>query len=238
MEYYRDNLGCRIASAAVDNAAEHVAAQSLELYRSRNPKHPRPLLTRDPAHCLDLIAKDLNKTPCFKEYIEQRNALVTLLTTDNIVGICQKVVAKQPNLSFHHVVKKADTRFFGSYDEAESIHKNRELLKALDTTPEFEEYYNSRKKASRRTTLDNTFGYVTHKFWHMNRFFMSIILALCSDKNTPMTAYYPICHVTKESMEMVLQPETNTNELFGDGAFKELTALIEYRFNMDGKSPG
>ena len=90
-------------------------------------------MTRDPAHCLDLLTKDLGKLPTMAPFLSQISALVTLLSNGNIVGCCEATVAQGKVPAFVKVVKKSETRFHGVADEINSIYKNRQLLTLLPT---------------------------------------------------------------------------------------------------------
>ena len=68
MSAYRMDIGVAVSNCAVDNAAKTVAERALEEYCRLHPHDPKPLRTRDPAHCLDLVSKDLGKLSCLKDF--------------------------------------------------------------------------------------------------------------------------------------------------------------------------
>jgi hypothetical protein len=50
-----------ISNIAGDNAATPVIKDIIAIYLQENPEHPPITNTRDPSHCLDLLAKDSAK---------------------------------------------------------------------------------------------------------------------------------------------------------------------------------
>ena len=170
----REKLGVPISNAAVDNAARTVATRALALYHEEFPGDPVPVTTRDPAHCLDLLAKDIGKLKCLKVFLQGLNGVVNLLATANIVGICEKAEVQGKVAKFYKkVVKKSDTRFYGLSDEIKSIVKNRKLLTILPTLPEFEKYFASRD-AGRKRTIQGVLDLLVPPFWRSAEFLVKL----------------------------------------------------------------
>lgn len=139
-----------LGNAAVDNAAPGDAANVLKTDGDNHPNNPKPLVTRDPAHCINLIAKDLGTAAFMKDAMTGIKVLVKLLSTDAIVGIFQKAVSTGKVDQWYKVTAKADTRFYGTYDEANSLLKNKNVLTVLPTLGTWKEYMESRPTARKK----------------------------------------------------------------------------------------
>jgi hypothetical protein len=82
-------------STAVDNAAVAVADAVIEKYAEEFPEEPKMLRTRDPGHCIDLVAKDSAKLKCFVVLLSQTKSMIKFLSVDRIAAdIMDGVTAK------------------------------------------------------------------------------------------------------------------------------------------------
>jgi hypothetical protein len=243
----REKIDVPVSNAAVDNAARHIASRTMLLYAEQFPDDPPPVTTRDPAHCLDLLCKDVGKLKCLKVFLDGLNSVVTLMTEGNIVGICEKAEVQHKVDKFWKVVKKADTRFYGMADEIASIVKNKKLLTILSTLPEFETYFASRTRA-RKEKIQAALDQIVPTFWRCAEFLQNIwavlkhAVTICSSETCPMSAYLPICFALKSELDAVLQSSggmEGVDALFGTGSFEELEQCFAKRINLDGKpTPG
>ena len=97
-----EQYNAKIASIPVDNTARHVAglvANKLE------EKHPgmKVVVTCNPAHCVDLLMKDLAKTSAMQRVIHNAKIAQDFVKVDCIDSICRKA-AQVENLVFHSAV--------------------------------------------------------------------------------------------------------------------------------------
>jgi hypothetical protein len=243
MKKFRQRIGVPVSNAAVDNAARTVANRALAIYHQVFPDDPIPITTRDPAHCLDLLAKDFGKLKSLKPFLDKLNCVVKLLTDAKIVGICEK--GEQQNLvsKFYKVVKKSDTRFYAVADEIKSIVRNKKLLTILPTMPEFEKYMRSRDVARRRT-IQAALDVMIPTFWRSAEFLEKLFgvlkhaVTMVSSETTPMSAYLPICFAVEAELNAAVAEVGETEDyelLFGQGSFQELKNCMATRINLDGK---
>jgi hypothetical protein len=238
----RERIGVPVSNVAVDNAAKHVATRAIAIYREAFPDDPEPMTTRDPAHCLDLLAKDLGKLPPMKPFIDSLGSVVELLTSGNIVGICE--LADQQNLvpKFYKVVRKSATRFNGVADEIKSIVKNKNLLIILPTMPEFVNHLRT-KKPARKKTIQDALDLMVPKFWRTAEFLVKLFgvlkhaVTMVSSESVPMSAFLPICFAVEAELQAVIKElgEDGFQDLFGESAFEDVKSCIATRINLNGK---
>lgn len=240
-------IGVPISNAAVDNAARSIADRTLQQYVAAFPDDPPPLTTRDPAHCLDLLAKDFGKLQCMKPFLDDLGKVVSLLTNNQIIGICENAVYKNQVESFTKVVKKSETRFYAIADEIASVLKNKNVLAVLPTLKDYEEHLRTRKR-DRKETLDNTMDLINAKFWRTAEFLKEVFgvlksaVTMVSGEKTPMSAYLPICCATKLHIEEVLKSvngKEGFESMFGMESFEAFNKCVSTRVNLDGlRTPG
>ena len=92
LQRVREEIGCSICSAAVDNGAGGIANAVIQKYAEICPEEPKMLRTRDPGHCIDLLAKDSVKVTCFKDLLSTTKAIISFLSTDRVIGIVEKAM--------------------------------------------------------------------------------------------------------------------------------------------------
>jgi hypothetical protein len=129
----------------VDNAAAKVADLTLQAYAQRFPLEPPILVTRDPGHCVDLVAKDSAKVSCFSELLSATKTLIRLLIRDRVRAICEEAMRTDRCVFCPVAVLLAETRFYGAADTFKSVLKNQPVLNILADLPEFVEYRNTQK---------------------------------------------------------------------------------------------
>lgn len=238
----RERIGVPVSNVAVDNAAKHVATRAIAIYREAYPDDPEPMTTRDPAHCLDLLAKDLSKVKPLKPFIDDLGSVVELLTNGNIVGICE--IADQQNLvpKFYKVVKKSATRFYGVADEISSIVRNKNLLIILPTMPEFVQHM-ADKKPPRRATIQATLDLMVPKFWRSAEFLAKLFgvlqyaVTIVSSESAPMSAYLPICFAIEAELQTLIKElgKVEFEALFGKDSLQVVQDCLATRINLNGE---
>ena len=87
----KDNGG--VANLAVDNAAREIARSACQRIVIKLPGYPPILVTRDPAHCLDLPAKDTTVATFLKDIMEQAKGIIKFVNTDNIDSVLDGMVS-------------------------------------------------------------------------------------------------------------------------------------------------
>lgn len=76
----------KIASIPVDNAAKHVAAEVVKRLEANYPGM-KVVVSRDPSHCVDLLMKDLAKTPTMLKVIQKARIVRDFVKTDRVDSI-------------------------------------------------------------------------------------------------------------------------------------------------------
>ena len=83
--------GSTLCNIGVDNGGYAVIAAVIKILEKEFPLLCL-LLTRDPGHCTDLMAKDLAKACCLAATFEQAKAVVALMSLDAVKGIVDELV--------------------------------------------------------------------------------------------------------------------------------------------------
>ena len=240
----REKIGGSICNAAVDNAASKVATLTVQAYAQKFPEEPPILMTRDPGHCIDLVAKDSAKVSCFSELLTTTKTLIRLLTRDRVRAICEEAMRTDRCVFCPVAVLLADTRFYGAADMFKSVLKNQPILNILADLPQFVEYRNTRK-TQEREKLDDTLLTLTPLYYRKLQLATNWFDVLkrgnkmTSSESCPMSAYLPIVQAIRNEVNVVLANEggPSWNTVFGGGKRAELALFITQRFNMDGQDP-
>jgi hypothetical protein len=240
----RKKLGCSISNAAVDNGAASVCTQALTMYASQYPDEPKILVTRDPCHCVDLIAKDLIKIQGMVLLDKSSRSVINLLNRDRIQGITERAYSQHKITSHVRVAILSETRFYGNADMLIGLRKNRSALGILETLDEYKAYYESRTAIHKRE-IEEVLQVLSSGFWKMVDFAIDLFDILkttimhLSSERMPMSAYLPLVQAMKNELESILQSYGRgwIDEAFGEGCFEAIEDIIGVRFNMDGKKP-
>ena len=99
----KKEIGGAICNAAIDNAAIAVADGVIKKYAEMYPEEPPILRTRDPGHCIDLVAKDSAEVPCFAQLLKVAKSIIKFLNTDRVSGIVSEVVRAKQCSTVPHV---------------------------------------------------------------------------------------------------------------------------------------
>jgi hypothetical protein len=240
----RDKLDCSISNAAVDNGAASVCTQALTMYAAQYPDEPKILVTRDPCHCVDLIAKDLIKIQGLVSLDKSSRSVINLLNRDRIQGITERAYSNHKITSHVRVAILSETRFYGNADMLIGLRKNRHVLAVLETLDEYKAYYESRT-ASHKRDIEEVLQVLSTGFWKMVDFAIDLFDILkttimhLSSERMPMSAYLPLVRAMKNELESILQSYGRVwiDEAFGDGCFEAIEEVIRVRFNMNGCRP-
>ena len=186
---------------------------------------------------------------CLAPFMKKMAAVISLLTTANIAGICEAAESQNKVDKFYKVTSKSDTRFYGVADEIASITSNKKLLAILPFMPEWETHLSTRNR-ERKEKIKSTMEFLTPQFWKqadlLERIFRVFLIAMnmTSGESTPMSAYLPICVACRNEVATIIQA-AGGNDAFdamcdegadGASASAELERVLSVRFNFDGKT--
>ena len=230
----------KIASISVDNAASKVAGR---FAKKLNADGDPALALRDPAHCIDLLSKDLAKTSVVRSVLAEAKEVFELCQTNRIDNIrkesiragdipdsvvAQNVVETRMNLTYIHL----------SFALAQST-----FIASLPTNKSYVKYYKERTHAKRQE-LDTVLQNCNHGRWQ--RMIMLLDLTkifyeahkLCSHQDAPLSCYVLIVQGIKNAVDRVINGDDGKFDRFlGPGLAKEIKDVFDCRFNMDGAKP-
>lgn len=236
-EEAKKTFNAKIASIPVDNAAKHVA--SLVCAKLDDCC----LVLRDPAHCVDLLSKDMAKTNVVKSVLADAKEVYDLVINDRIDSIRRE--ALDDFLIDEECVSKntVDTRMNLVHDHIVTACKQNEFISSLGTNEKFKCYFNERSNADkekitsilRRCNFDrwermNTLTTVTEKFKRIHK--------LCSRSDFPLSCYVLLVQGLRNGLNVALNADDGKfGKVLGEGAGNEIAEMIRCRFNMDGSDP-
>lgn len=151
----------KIVSIPVDNAARHVAdAVATKL----GEKYPgmKVIVTRDPAHCIDLLMKDLAKTGVMQLVIKYAKKVRDFVKIDRIDSIRRNAALVEELVFYSEVFCPVDTRMNLLHDVVVSARKCRDFLILLPGNTEYQKY-RSERNAPKQAELDELMEHFKNK---------------------------------------------------------------------------
>lgn len=203
-------------------------------------------VSRDPAHCGDLISKDLAGLNFMKPILAELKEVYDFVKTDRIDSMRVKANTNQVLGAGERcptATNKVDTRMNLVHDYATNIRKQASFLVWLPTSEDYRKYLAERNQRDRdkitsilsRCTPDrwSKIDYLTSTLTvHVKRFHK-----LCCMGNVPLSAYILLCQALRNAINKhLLEDPAKFDQLFGQGAKQELINA-SCRFNMDGSAP-
>ena len=146
------------ASIAVANAARKMADGLREVLKGRNFEKSRAtVVTRDPAHSIDLAPKNLALEESFiGPVITVTNNLMKFIKIDRIGGLKAKLI-DQKIIEAPAVVMYPDSRMYLVAMTLARARLQKSFLTKLPSTPEWELYLKERTR-KQRSNLEETLG--------------------------------------------------------------------------------
>ena len=230
----------KIASIPVDNAAKHVAAEVVKRLEANYPGM-KVVVSRDPSHCVDLLMKDLAKTPTMLKVIQKARIVRDFVKTDRVDSIRRSAASVQ-ELVFHSAVfTPVDTRMNLLHDVVESARKCRDFLILLPGNADFQQYREDRTARDRQKLDELMDLFKDESLWRMFDIIIAFTLPFkqahlaCSRKDMPLTAYILLIQALRNDINKCLTPEFDN--ALGEGSRVEVAKMLRERFNMDGNDP-
>jgi len=243
------NAGYGFATIAVDNAGTAVAAKLRDMLHSEFGAHNlshKTLVTRDPAHCIDLLPKSLvEKVPGLRVLVAGVTNLLSLLRVDRIDGI-RRLMLDRGELGQHHVPPAqlhCQTRMHRVHDMLECVLRQKPFLDILEDTPEYAAYRDSRDPDT-RNKLDQYIGLGKSLSFRQRVAAAKLLLSPCcralkivSSNTTPMSSYLLI--VTALFNEICAALDSDSwKSAFDQRNTTAVRNALQPRFNLDGQETG
>jgi len=230
----------KIVSIPVDNAARHVADR---VGKELEEKYPgmKVIVTRDPAHCIDLLMKDLAKTSVMQLVIKYARKVRDFVKIDRIDSFRRSAALVDELVFYSKVFCPVETRMNLLHDVVVSARKCRDFLLVLPGKAEYQKY-RSERTATKQAELDELMEHFKKEnIWKMFDVVIAFTLPFkeahlaCSRKDMPLSAYPLLVQALRNDINKCLTPEFD--ELLGQGSRAEVAGMIRERFNMDGVDP-
>jgi hypothetical protein len=233
MEFCRETLMSPVTNLAVDNAAKDVMAEASVYYAQKNPKQPPIIRPRDPAHCIDLVAKDSAKVSCFALLLGEAEEIIDFMKTDRVDGILSELWYTGKLEKFSKVTTFSDTRFNKAVSLFECVLAQKPFLLIVRELLTFSNYYNSRT-TQRKNKIDKQINLATPGFYQKLKvaieWFKVIEYAskLVSGNNFPMSAYLAVVQAMRNGFNVIITNEggPSFDSVMGTGSQNELAAFF------------
>ena len=235
--------GVELNNVAVDNKVVSVMQKVIENFQEIHPLSTI-IITRDPGHCIDLLAKDTAHADFMKAIMELSKAINHMMSIDRIAGIVDDMVSRSMLLRPIAPKSLPETFFYFAPDVLKSSITQKTAIGLLRDDDNYKTYYAS-QITDAKAKLDAVINKCTPlnfrtmqrgvklftPFKHANK--------VTSSRATPMSAYLLLTQALRNELNVVIKFEDSGNfkDLFGDNASNEICGLLKVRFNMKGKKP-
>jgi len=225
-----------IASLPVDNASRYVAnetAVSLVIAGGYGP-----IVLRDPAHCVDLPAKDMAGLSFVKEGVDWCSEIYKFLSKHRVGAIKNDMILMDVIGPSEAAKNCSETRMNDLHIVFDSTIAQRECLSVMQNSDTFQEYYRSRP-ASQKAKLDELFDSCTRIQWAKIEALKKLTAPfadahmMCSQRDMPISTLLPLTQALYNEVHSQLGAEFD--QIFGAGSSKEVRDLLAPRFNFNGE---
>ena len=238
IEETEQQYGVMITNMAVDNAATSTMNDAVTTFLAKFPDHPPITQTRDPSHCIDLVAKDSTRVSSFKKLLEQCSTLIDFLRNDKINGMVDELLRNQTVNSITRARKLPDTRFSRTAQTFRMIQSYKTFLAIIEDQVAYKTVISTRS-AKQKTQWAEALNIPNRSFWLMLdaaiQWFdpISTCQEICSSNSFPMSAYLPLIQSLRNELNIVINNET-FKSAFSVEFRIALAAFVDVRWNMDG----
>ena len=231
------DFGANIASIPVDNAARGMAT----LLAKKIGKHV--VVSRDPAHCIDLLSKDLANTLVVTRVMNEAKEVRDFVKIDRIDSIRIEASARGSLEDSCTAVTMCETRMNLCFDFIQAARRQHDFLKLLWGNSAFQVWYKERStkvQDSTRAILDRCNEQAR---WERMDVLLSSLLkhfkvvhGLCSREDFPLSCYVLLIQALRNDINRGLKENDGRFQaLLGEGSIREIALMIRSRFNMDGR---
>ena len=234
-----EEFACGIASIPVDNAARGVAAELCKRLGGMT------FVSRDPAHSLDLLSKDLVKTLVVKSVMAEAKEVRDFVKIDRIDSIRLEAAESGELEQTWTAVNMVDTRMNLSYDFIKAARLQHDFVKLLWGNEAFQQYFKERSNKVQESTRAILERCSDNNRWERMDVLMSSLLVhfkkvhgLCCRENFPLSCYPLLVQGLRNDLNKGLNVDNGKFDvILGEGSRKEVADMIRERFNMDGRDP-
>jgi hypothetical protein len=202
-------INTKIASISVDNAASKLANR---VAKKLNADGDATLPLCNPAHCIDLLSKDLAKSSVVHTVLAEAKEVFDFCWTNRIDNI-RKEAIDAGDIPVSIVVQNVcETCMNLTYINLKSALVQSTFIASLPTNDSYKKYYGERSNA-RKQELDAFLQNCNHGCWqHM---LVLIYLAkvfhdahkLCSCQDAPLSFYILIVQGIKNAVDPIIKGE-------------------------------
>lgn len=236
------DYSCVISNIACDNASVPQVKCAIKEIMDNEIPHVPILLTRDPSHCVNLLAKEAGDNELFSDLQVGTKKIVNFMNNDRIRCIATKLYetrtlkARVPRVKEH-----SETRIGKIAITFQSIEKTREFFNVVFDDEDYNRIFKKNEQHDELKKLVND-----ERFWKTldigAKFFLSIHICqnLLGKNNFPSAAYYPLMVALKNELHLLLLQELGCTEEENKALFDARNKLfdgINRRFNFDGVKP-
>ena len=231
---------CDIASLPVDNAAVNVASKVVELL---NLEGQKTIVSRDPAHCIDLLSKDIAKTSVVVGVLQEAKEVFSFCKKDRIDSIRRESIEAdliEPEVTVKH---HSETRMNFVHEHVRTAAKQNQFICSLASNDKFIKFYNERG-TKEKNDIDGVLGRCNHQCWlrmetlcTLSKHFLRVH-HLCSRSDFPLSCYVLLVQALRNSINKAITAHDGKfDRVLGPGSAREIADMIRIRFNMDGYNP-
>ena len=234
-------FGCGISSIPVDNAGSCVAIRTAERLATEGAPEDRdkPIRSRDCAHCMDLLPKNLADTFTMKSVMSEAKEIYNFTSIHRINSIRIEMIEAGTIIERTTVKNVVDTRMNLIEIHLSSARKQSSFLAALPQNEKWVRYYNECNRDTKQK-LDQILQNCSHGRWQRMDTAIGLVTIfrtahlLCSRRDMPLSAYVLMVQAVKNMVHKSLTEEDGKyDRIMGEGAAQEVLHCIGMRFNMD-----
>ena len=200
-------------------------------------------MSRDPAHCIDRLSKDLAKTEIVSKILQEAKEVYNFVHRDRMDSI-RKDAILEGRLPRDITVKcHAETRMNHIHDHILSASRQRFFLATITLNYNFKRYYDERSKKD-RDDIDAILGRCNNGRWLRMETFCKLsahflrVHKLCSRHDFPLSCYILLVQGMRNGINKTITEENCAfDHVLGSGLEKEIADMIRCCFNMDGSDP-
>ncbi len=230
----------KIANISVDNAASKVAERvAQKLNSDSDPTLP----LRNPAHCIDLLSKNLAKSSVARSVLAEVKEVFDLCRTNQIDSIRKEAIDAGDIPASIVAQNVCETCMNLTYIHLKSALAQRTFIASCPTNDRYIKY-NMKRSSARKQELDGILQNCNHGRWQP--MLMRINLAkvfydahrLCSHNDAPLSSYVLIVQGIKNAVDHIIKGEDGKfDQILGPGSADVISYVIDCHFNMDGAKP-
>jgi hypothetical protein len=230
----------KIASISVDNAASKIAELVAQKW---NADGDPTLPLRNPAHCIDLLYKDLAKLSVVRSVLAEVKEVFDLCLTNQIDSIGKEAMDAGDIPASIVAQNVCEACMNLTYIHLHSALAQSTFIASLPKNDRYIKYYMEQSSA-RKQELDVIFQNCNHVHWQRMLMLINLVKVfydahrLCSRNAAPLSSYVLIIQGIKNAVDCIIKGEDGKFDwILGPGSANAISYVIDCCFNMDGAKP-